>query len=370
MSTHSTHLLYGAQCSGYTARARAYLIKKSIAHVERVPSGWTYLVTIRRRFGQATIPLLVTPAGEWLVDSNLIIDRLEQDFPRDPVTPPDPVHALFSMLADAWATEMWLPVIMGTRWRDAGINYPPWREEIGEGFFVGLPKFVKNALVDRIARTFSGYLPILGVTDETWPLLEAWMFRMLDALDLHFAAHPYVLGERATRADFGLMLPMYCHLTHDPSSRSYVQQRPHLYRWVWRMHQPYPTDVAPPLPAVGAPLPATLDPIVRSIVDDMLPMAEATLAALRPVLARSSSGDKLPRHLPGVEYPFGSGRHRRLGFVILLWYLQRARDLVAGMSPADAERCRGWLSTVGGDRLLQMEIPRLRLCAGTTVALA
>ena len=367
---HSVYLLYGAQCSGYTARARSYLIKKDIGYVERVPSGWTYLVTIRRRFGQPTIPVLVTPSGEWLVDSNLIIDRLEQDFPRVPVTPADPVQALFSMLADTWATEMWLPVIMGTRWRTPDVNYPAWREEIGEGFFVGLPKFLKNALVDRIARTFSGYLPILGVTDETWPTLEAWMDRMLDALDVHFAAHPYVLGERATRADFGLSLSMFCHLARDPSSRPYVQQRSHLYAWIWRMQQPYPTAMAPPLPAVGTPLPETLGPIVRSIVNDMLPLADATLDALRPTLAKSSSGDKLPRHLPEVEYPFGNGRHRRLSLVILLWYMQRARDFVAGMPPADAERCRAWLASIGGGRLLQMDIPRLRLLAGTTLALA
>jgi glutathione S-transferase len=370
MPTHSTYLLYGAQCSGYTARARSYLIKKNIAYVERVPSGWTYLVTVRRRFGQPTIPVLVTPAGEWVVDSNLIIDRLERDFPEYPVTPADPVQALASMLIDAWATEMWLPAIMGTRWRWADINYPAWREEIGEGFFVGLPKFLKNALVDRIARTFSGYLPILGATDEDWPNLEAWMFRMLDTLDRHFAAHPYMLGERATRADFGLALPMFCHLARDPSSRPYVQQRPNLYQWIWRMQQPYPTDTAPPLPAAGTPLPATLGPVIDSIAGEMLPLADATLDALRPIVAKASPGHRLPRHLPAVEYPFGNGRHRRLSFVILLWYLQRARDLVAAMSPADAERCRAWLAATGGNRLLEMDIPRLRLLGGTTLALA
>jgi len=40
------------------------------------------------------------------------------------------------------------------------------------------------------------------------------------------------------------------------------------------------------------------------------------------------------------------------------------------MPPADAERCHAWLAAIGGDRLLQMDIPRLRLLAGTTLALA
>jgi hypothetical protein len=195
------------------------------------------------------------------------------------------------------------------------------------------------------------------------------MDRMLDAFDAHFAVHPYLLGQRATRADFGLIMPLYCHLMHDPSSRPFIRKRPQVFDWVWRMQRPYETAEAPPLPAIGSALPATLGPIVRSIVEEMLPLAGAVLEAMRPALASARPGGKLPRLPPEVEYPLGDGRHRRKGFVILLWYLQRARDLVAAMSPADADRCRQWLASVGGESLLAMDIPRLRLLAGTTLAL-
>jgi glutathione S-transferase len=109
-------LLLGAQCSRFSARVRSYLIKKRIPYVERVPTAWTYKVTIARRFGDAAVPVLVTPEGEWIADSEVIVDRLEARHPKEPIQPPDPVHAFFAALAGVWASEFWQPVDVATRW--------------------------------------------------------------------------------------------------------------------------------------------------------------------------------------------------------------------------------------------------------------
>ncbi len=129
-------LLLGAQCSRYSARVRSYLIKKRIAYVERVPTAWTYKVTIARRFGDATLPVLITPEGEWIADSEIILDRMEARYPQDPIQPPDPLHAFFAALADVWASEFWLPVDITTRWFER-TEYPWWYEELGEGTVAG-----------------------------------------------------------------------------------------------------------------------------------------------------------------------------------------------------------------------------------------
>jgi glutathione S-transferase len=359
----NVHLLIGAQCSRYSARARSYLVKKGVPYVERVPTAWTFFVSIARRFGTGTIPVVIAPSGEWLVDSNLIIDRLEAERPAHPVAPSDGVQALFCALADAWGSEMWLPVDMATRWLDRG-NYPWWREELGEGFFDGLPKALKNALCDLLARKFAAYVPLLG---GGAPAVEAWMNRMMDALDAHLAEHPYLLGQRATRADFGLICPFFGHLARDPSSIPFLQRRPHLHAWVWRMQQPYLGAEPPPLPAAGAPLPATLAPIVRSLFADMVPFAEATLAALAPALSRARAGERLPKQTGMIEYPLGGATHRRVGVPIILWYLQRARDLLAALPAGEAERALRWLSDSGGARLLELRLPRVELIGGRTL---
>ena len=82
LTMQNVHLLLGAQCSRYSARVRSYLIKNGIQYVERTPSAWTFRVSIVRRFGDAALPVLITPDGEWIADSTLILDHLERQSRR------------------------------------------------------------------------------------------------------------------------------------------------------------------------------------------------------------------------------------------------------------------------------------------------
>jgi glutathione S-transferase len=362
-------LLLGALCSRYSARVRSYLIKKRIDYVERVPTLWTYNVTIARRFGDPTVPVLITPEGEWIADSEIILDRLESRFPNESIQPPDPVHAFFAALADVWASEFWQPVDVATRWLGR-TQHPWWYEELGEGMLFGFPKRMKNALVGSVARRIQAHLPRLGATAETKPLIWGWARENMDALEAHFAQHPYLLGERATRFDFGLIVPFYGHLVRDPWSRDeFLMARPHLHAWVWRMNQPYLTPEAPAFAAVGAPLPGTLQPIIRSVFDEFLPFVEATLAELRRAEPAAVNGKRIERFLGRVSYPYAGSTHARLAMPFTLWLVQRALDLLAALPHADADRVRQWVRDSGGARLLALDIPRLEI-SGLTVKFA
>jgi glutathione S-transferase len=362
----NVHLLLGAICSRYSARVRSYLIKKRIAYVERVPTAWTYMVTIKRRFGDPSLPVIITPEGEWIADSELIVDRLEASHPGDPILPPDPVHAFFSTLAGVWASEFWQPVDLATRW--LGRTYHAWwYEELGEAMFFGLPKSMKNRLTAKVAGTIQAHLPRIGVTTATQPLIWRWARRNMDALDAHLAVHPYLLGERATPFDFGLIVPMYGHLVQDPWSRDeFILPRPHLHAWIWRMNEPYMTPGAPPHAAVGTPLPSTLQPVIRSVFDEFLPFVEGTLTELRRAEPAPVRGKRIERFLGTVSYPYADGTHARQAMPFTLWLVQRALDLLAAMPPAEAERVRQWVRESGGARLLELDIPRLAV-AGLTV---
>jgi glutathione S-transferase len=362
-------LLLGAFCSRYSARVRSYLIKKRIDYVERVPTAWTYQVTIARRFGDASVPVLITPEGEWIADSEIILDRLEARFPNEPILPPDPVHAFFTTLASVWASEFWQQVDVATRWLGR-TQHPWWYEELGEGMAYGFPKPMQNAFAGKVARSIQAHLPRLGATAETKPLIWRWAAQNMDALDAHFAEVPYLLGQRATRFDFGLIAPFFGHLARDPWSRDeFLMSRPHLHAWVWRMNQPYLTPEAPPLPGVGTPLPATLQPIVRSVFDEFLPYVEGTLAELRRAEPKPVKGKRIERFMGMVSYPYAGSTHARLALPCTLWLVQRALDMLAAMPPADAERTRQWVRDSGGARLLELDIPRLEI-SGLTVKFA
>jgi glutathione S-transferase len=172
----------------------------------------------RKRFGDPAVPVLITPEGEWIADSETIVERMEARYPKDPILPQDPVHAFFTTLAGVWASEFWQQVDVATRWLGR-TEHPWWYEELGEGMAQGFPKWIKNAFAGNIARRIQAHLPRLGVTRETQPLIWRWANATMDTLDAHFALHPYLLGERATHFDFGLIAPFYAHLVQDPWSR-------------------------------------------------------------------------------------------------------------------------------------------------------
>ena len=42
--------------------------------------------------------MLITPEGEWIADSEIILDRLEALHPEESIEPPDALHAFFVSL--------------------------------------------------------------------------------------------------------------------------------------------------------------------------------------------------------------------------------------------------------------------------------
>ena len=44
-----------------------------------------------------------------------------------------------------------------------------------------------------------------------------------------------------------------------------------------------------------------------------------------------------------------------------LWMAQRTLDVYRGMNPVEPQQVRAWLGSIGGEQLLALDIPRLRL---------
>lgn len=104
-------------------------------------------------------------------------------------------------------------------------------------------------------------------------------------------------------------------------------------------------------------MPTTLDPLLGSVFGEMLPYLEGMV---RVAQAEMQKPDPLPRFMNDVEFPMGKGRYRRPGMPYGLWMLQRALDVVRAMPPSGATAVRAWLARHGVERLLEMQVPRLR----------
>lgn len=354
--TDDVYTMYGVELSLYSGKSRAYLRFKGIPFVEKAPNLLTYYWTIRRQTGDAVVPVVVTPQGEWIQDTSTIIDRLEARYPEPSIVPNDPVRAFASYLLEMWGDEFWLPAAMHYRWSYPE-NRPLFVRDAGSAFFPRFPASFQTFAAGNAAKYFSGWLPQLGVNPRQVPLLERWTMHHLDVLDQHFAATPFLFGTRPSLGDFGLMGPIYAHLGRDPwPKRNLIEPRRNLHAWVKRMQQPGSSRDEFETGSVSE----TLTPVFRSVFDEMVPFLASVLGETRRVLTNVSKGATIPRMLQPVTYPLLDGEYRRNATPYLLWMVQRTLDWYRTQSESDSARIRKWLESLGGDGLFTLNIPRLR----------
>ena len=354
-------VLYGWHLSYYSGKVRCYLRHKEIPFVDTPVDFVTLMMRVKRRTGAVVMPVVVTPQGEWLQDSSAIIDELERRFPARSVVPVTPVRRFAAYLLETWGDEWWIPVAMHTRWSYPE-NYALFERDGGAALLPHWPRFLRDGAVAKAANAMRGYLSRVGVTPAQTPLLERWTSDMLDALDAHFAAHRFLLGNTPTMADFGLIGSMYGHLGRDPwPKRELIDPRQHLRTWIDRMAEPDASALSADVATDE--IPETLAPVLRSIASEFLPMIEATLGAVNRHIKTSPGDTELPRGLAPIAFPMGSGQFSRAAVPFMLWKMQRLLDVYREMGANEQGAVRRWLEAHGCARLLDLAIPPLRRVA-------
>lgn len=352
------YLFYGLPTSMFSASTRAYLRFKNIPYVEKVPSMFTYMVTIKKHCGSAQAPVLVDPDGVWVSDSSDIIDILEQRFPQMPVVPGTPQQKFAAYLFELWGNEFWYSTALHTRWSHPE-NYLVWEADMCR-MLPGLPQWLRGLILRKSAQPMlNAHHKPMGLIPENIAIIDRWTEQQLDLLEAHFAEHLYLFGTRPSMGDMGVVITLYGHMYLDPwSRRNLIDPRPNLKAWIERM-QEQPTPLQGEfLPADE--IPATLLPLLRGMCHDMLPALRATLQETLAILPQAAGSKHLPRTLGMIEQPMGGSSIRRVALPYTLWMAQRMLDVYRGMSAVDQQSVREWLATLGGEGLLSLEIPRLR----------
>lgn len=354
-------VLYGWHLSYFTGKALCYLRYKQVPFELKAVNLFTLMHRIKRETGASVMPVLVTPQGQWIQDTSRIIDHVEAIAPGASVHPTDPVQRFASYLMEAWGDEWWIPMAMHTRWTYPE-NYALFEREAGDALLPGFPRAAKNRAVGFVAARLRGMLPAVGVRPEQFKLMDDWMDDMLDHLDQHFARHRFLFGNRPMLGDFGLVGSLYAHLGRDPwPARELVALRPHLRAWIDRMTHPEREPADPDEPLGPDPVPETLLPVYRAIAREFVPLLEGIHARVQALMKTWPPGKPLPRSLGDVEVPMGSGCFRRAAIPYTLWMAQRTLDVYRAMTPAEQAAARAWLRSIGGERLLDLDLPRLRL---------
>lgn len=352
---------HAAEISYFSAKVRPALRAKGIHYLEVVPD---YRGVILPRTGYSFIPIVITPEDETWQDTSTILDNLEAREPTPALYPTTPVQRTIAYLIELYADEFMILPAMHYRW-----SFPESVAKARADFAAMSPE---PAAATKFATRMQGTLPFLGVTPATIPAVEAHLRDLLDALSAHFAVHPYLLGDRMSLADCALMGPLYAHLYLDAvPGRLLRETAPAVGNWIERMNRPDPDVQAAATWLPDDALAPTLQPILRLIGSDALPLVLAGVAAFEEWV------DGQPADL--VEPPRGVGGHAttlrgvpmdRFTSSYTSWMVQRPLDAYRALDAAGRAAVDHAVAGTGCEALFAFA-PRHRVeKRGFTLALA
>lgn len=368
------YVLFGWKLSYYTAKLHCYLQHRQIPHQFKSMDAFDLLYTAKKKVGERVMPILLTPDGKWQQDTKAIITDLEKHFPEQPFTPSNRTKRVLCALLEIWADEFWISPAMHYRWNfKTSVLF--FKAEARQNLLsLLLPKFITNLIVDRIASILTNYTPVIGIRPDQFSMIEEWTEDILASLDLHFQTHAYLMGRQVTVADFALAGPFIAHLGRDTYPKeNLVNKFPSLEAWIARMSASKP-DVT--YHGHEDDIPSTLQPILKSIFSEMLPMIEKSI---EPVTAlktnpkfynlkneeRSSLIKTLPRSLQEIQIPWMCGKYtfKRKVLPFHLWKMQFIVDELKLMSEVERKEFDQFLEKSGLDgkllRMIEASLPKL-----------
>ncbi len=338
MPASQPYLFYAAEASYFSGKVRPFFRYKAIPFEEIAPTPLVYRDIIVPRTGLRFIPVVVTPDDRTLQDTSEILDELERRFPEPPVYPPTSVQRVLAYLIEVYADEFGILPAMHYRW-----SFPESEAKARRDFAAATGNAqTAAAFADRM----QGTLPFLGITPATVPAIEAHTRDLLDTLSAHFEAHEFLLGSRMSLGDLALLGPLYAHLYLDAvPGRLLRQTAPHVCAWIERMNHPQPS--AGDFVADDA-IPATLQPFLRLIGTDAIPVILDTLRAVE-AWADSNPPDlaEPPRGVGTHETVLRGVRFHRFTSPYTQWMAQRPRDAFQALDAAAQARVRRALDGTG-----------------------
>ncbi|MCR2747628.1 glutathione S-transferase family protein [Limnobacter parvus] len=362
------YTLYGWHLSYFTGKAICYLRYKQVEHTLKPVNLFTLTRTIKKKTGAAVMPVLKTASGEWIQDTSEIIDYIESLHHENPVTPNTPVQEFASMLLEAWGDEWWVPIAMHTRWSYPE-NFALFEHDAGKALLPWAPRFLQRKVAQRPANMLRSMLPYVGIVPEQHSTMNEWTEHMLDALDRHFQTFPFLLGNKPSLGDFGLVGTMYGHLARDPwPKRELIAPRTHLAAWIERMKNPAMFAGEMLIPNDG--IPDTLGPVFHSIFNEFIPMVVQVGDMATQYAKENGLNKRLPRRLGDVCTTMGGKPFKRGALPYMIWMIQRALDCYTHMADSDKHDVRVWLRTHKAEHLLNMNLPRVERRALTVAVTA
>ena len=366
--------LWGLPHSFYAGKVRSYLIKKGLPFREFHPTHPRFQSEIMPKVRHFVVPILETEDGGVFQDSSDIINELERLHPGPCVVPPTPVQRTVANLLEVFGSEGLIAPGMHYRWSYRAEQERYLSAEFGRIVHHGPDREARLAAGAELMAYFNNFLPTLGVYDETIPAIEAAYEELLEALDIHFLHHPYLMGGRPSLADFGFMAPLYGHLACDPVPATLMKMRaPNVHRCTERMNQQtnfdgeffdtaeewLPDDQIPP----------TLEPVLRLLFQDWGTQLQADAHFVNAWLESNADlptgtmvsveGErKVHPTLGMIGYPWRGVAVQRASQPHGLWRFEQVAAAARSLQPDTRQRFDDLVERLGGSQVMQIGLQR------------
>ena len=324
--------LYGSNISYFTGKMENYFRLKGLPyqlHSMQLPEDFKLA---EKNVGVAQMPTMQLGDGRWMTDTTKAIQWFEQQHPRNPIIPPDPVQAFVGYLIEDYADEwLWRPAMHFRWYYEEGAHFASRHlaDELMGG--IKVPGVLKRWQLRRRQR--GGYTRGDGITPDCVQGVEKIYFDTLAHLQTIFERRPFLLGERPSIADVGLSAPFFRHFALDPVPLEIIRQRaPAVLEWVARL---WNTRLDENSANWGEGIPEDLYPLLSDIGSSYLPYLCANSNAV-------ANGQK--RFDADINHvPYRGARYSQYR----VWCLQQLRDHYERLEGEASENAKVILQATG-----------------------
>ena len=355
--------LYGSSLSLYTGRARSYLIKTGIPYEETLPTSQHFQENVLPKMGgRRSVPVIETEEGEVVRDGAAIIDHYEA-INNQCFSPVTPKQQTLSLLFDVIGTEGLLRPAMHYRW-----NFPEENLDFLTFHFECFipPHLDKKQMAEKQMNRMRNSGENFGAVPSTFKLVETLYISLMEKLDQHFSRYPYLLGNKPSIGDFGLIAPLYGHLGRDPKPIRLMQTKAiRLYRWVERMNRPEP-DIGEfhrqeegYLPSDE--IPESIVEVLKHIAIDFVPETRAAAETINDWLQQNRTMDPCTiaeRHVGIASFDIEGTTINAIAQPYRFYLLSRLQNYVDSLKGSDKKSVIELLQSCGLSELMQMRLTR------------
>lgn len=370
--TEEPYVHWSAHTSLYSAKTRAYMVKKGLNFVEKTPgSDDRWKDVINPAMGYFGIPVLDVPDGNFIADTTAIIRYLEEKHPEPAMQPADPVMNALNWLIFNFGTEGLFLNAQHYRWSFADSAK---FASLDIGRALATPNPNDEAAVNKRGGNFQGMKLVrfpteVGITEETIPAIETFNALVFEKLNLHFRYYPYILGGRPSVADAALMEALHAHQGRDPYAAHIMKMTaPVLYRWTETMNRTGIQDAElPHVPQeyiTSDNLPYPLVDFLRLVCKNFGAQFAATAKAYEDWLAMepdrpegatitNDPGSLNRQDMGKMEYMLEGVKVRRDAWPDVINMHQYVLEVVDAMNESDKARWEEIMKLVGGEVFLE-----------------